>query len=110
MYEKERFSVKMKLDKEILQANGQIEKLGFITDVVAPESSLGDVVDFMNKEEVNQQELKFAYRKKRKLMFMLENIENINSFLCSTCGKEIGIERLLIMPKARLCGSCVISS
>jgi len=110
MYEKERLSIKRKLDKEFIKANAQIEELGLITKVVAPESNLGDVVDFMNKEEASQQKLKFAYRKKRKLLFMLENIEDISSFLCSECGKEIAIERLLIMPKARLCGDCATAS
>ena len=110
MYEKERLSIKTKLDKELIKANAQIEELGSITDVVAPESNLGDVFDPMNKQEANQQKLKLAYRKKRKLLYMLEHMEDISSFLCNVCGKEIAIERLLIMPKARLCEDCATAS
>ncbi len=110
--EKDRLSIKTKLDKELIKANAQIEELGAFADVVAPESSLGDVITFdpMNKEEVCQRQLKRTYIKKRKLLFMLEHLEDISSFLCNVCGKEIAIERLLLMPKAGLCGDCATAS
>ncbi len=110
--EKDRLSIKTKLDKELIKANAKIEELGSIADVVSPESTLGDVISFdpMNKEEVCQRELKRTYIKKRKLLYMLEHLEDISSFLCNVCGKEITIERLLIMPKARLCGDCATAS
>ena len=110
--EKDRLSIKTKIDKELIQTNAQIEELGSFADVVSPESSLGDVISFdpMNKEEVCQRQLKRAYIKKRKLLFMLEHLEDINSFLCNVCGKEIAIERLLLMPKAGFCEDCATAS
>lgn len=109
MYEKERLSIKTKLDNELISANILIDELSSITEVATPESTLGDIRSFdpMNKEEACQIQLKLTYRKKRKLLWMLECLDNINSFLCNSCGKEIGIERLLIMPNARLCSTCV---
>ncbi len=109
--EKDRLSIKTKLDKELIQTNAQIEELGSFADVVSPESSLGDVISFdpMNKVEVCQRELKRAYIKKRKLLFMLEHMEDVSTFLCNVCGKEIAIERLLLMPKAGRCGDCANS-
>lgn len=111
-HEKDYLSIKTKLDKELVKTNVQIEELGLIADVVAPESSLGDVISFdpMNKEEVCQRQLKRTYIKKRKLLFMLEHLEDVSSFLCNVCGKEIAIERLLLMPKARLCVDCATAS
>jgi len=112
MYEKERLSIKTKLDKELTEANMQIEKLSSIADVISPESTLGDIVSFdpSNQQEVCQRQLKLTYKKKRKLLFMVERLDNISSFLCNDCGKEISIERLLMMPYAGLCSSCVEAS
>jgi len=109
MYEKERLSIKTKLDKELIKANTLIEELSSITDVVSPESTLGDIITFdpLNKEEVSQRQLKLTYRNKRKLLNMLDHLDDISLFLCNSCGKEITIERLLMMPKAGLCSDCV---
>lgn len=109
MYEKEHLSIKTKLNKELIKANALIEELSSITVVATPESTLGDIMSFdpMDKQEAYQRQLKLTYQKKRKLLWMLENLDNISSFLCNSCGKEIGIERLLIMPNARLCPACV---
>ncbi len=110
--EEYRLSIKTKLDNELIKANSQIDELGSITDVVSPESTLGDILSFdpMNKEEICQKQLKLAYTRKRKLLYMVERLEDVNSFLCSACGKEIAIERLLIMPYARLCEECARAS
>ena len=112
MYEKERLSIKTKLDIELIKANALIEELSSITDVVSPESTLGDIITFdpLNKIEVSQRKLKLTYRNKRKILNMLNHLDNISSFLCDSCGKEIGIDRLIMMPKAGLCAACIDAS
>lgn len=100
--------LKDKLEKELDIANAQIEKLELTTHVVSPENTLSDIISFGNAstEELNQRELKKVYMKKRKLLYFRERLKNNFSYLCSECGKEIEIERLLIMPKAGICTSC----
>lgn len=112
MYEKERLSIKTKLDIELIKANDLIDELSSITDVVSPESTLGDIITFdpLNKIEVSQRKLKLTYRNKRKILNMLNHIDNISSFLCDSCGKEIAIDRLIMMPKAGFCEACVDAS
>ena len=112
MYEKERLSIKTKLDKELIKANALIEELTSIADVVSPESTLGDIITFdpSNIVEVTQLKLKLTYRNKRKILNMLDHLDDISAFLCDSCGKEIGIDRLIIMPKAGLCEACLDAS
>ena len=103
--------LKDQLKKEVAIANAQIEELELLTHVVSPESTLSDIISFENisEEETNQRQLKKVYMKKRKLLFFTEQLKNNISLSCDTCGKEIELERLLIMPRARLCTACAHS-
>ena len=100
--------LKDKLEKELSIANAQIEELELTTHVVAPENTLSDIISFENasEEELNQRKLKRIYMKKRKILFFKEEMKNNISFLCYRCGEEIDLERLLVMPRARLCKTC----
>lgn len=104
--------LKDQLEKELVIANAKIEELELTTHVVAPESTLSDIISFENasEEEVNQRQLKKVYMKKRKLLFFTEQLKNNFLFLCNECGEEIELERLLVMPSARLCETCVSGS
>ncbi len=104
--------LKDRLDKEVEIANTQIEELELITHVVAPENTLSDIISFENvsEDEANQRQLKGVYMKKRKLLFFREQLKENISFSCHICGKEIDLERLLLMPRARLCGDCATAS
>jgi RNA polymerase-binding transcription factor DksA len=103
--------LKDQLKKEVETANAQIEELELLTHVVSPESTLSDIISFENvsEDEANQRQLKKVYMKKRKLLFFTEQLKNNISLSCDTCGKEIELERLLIMPRARLCAACANS-
>jgi len=103
--------LKDQLKKEVETANAQIEELELLTHVVSPESTLSDIISFENvsEDEANQRQLKKVYMKKRKLLFFTEQLKNNIPLSCDTCGKEIELERLLIMPRARLCEACANS-
>ena len=103
--------LKDQLKTEVAIANAKIEELELLTHVVAPESTLSDIISFENisEDETNQRQLKKVYMKKRKLLFFTEQLKNNISLSCDVCGKEIELERLLIMPRARLCGVCATS-
>ncbi|MBT5933775.1 hypothetical protein [Sulfurimonas sp.] len=96
------------LQKEVEIANIQIIELELHTNVVSPESTLSDMITFENasEEEVNQRKLKRIYMRKRKILYFIERLKSNISLACNECGGEIDLERLLIMPKAGLCGTC----
>jgi RNA polymerase-binding transcription factor DksA len=101
--------LKDQLAKEIDKANKKIEKLEIFTHVVAPENTLSDIITFENasEDELNQRELKRVYMRKRKLLYFQERLKNNFSYICSECGEEIDIERLLVMQRAGICTSCM---
>ena len=78
------------------------------THVVAPENTLSDIITFENasEDELNKRKLKRVYMRKRKILFFIEEMKDNISFSCHNCGEEIDLERLLMMPKARLCNVC----
>lgn len=100
--------LKDQLEIELSIANAQIDELELTTHVVAPENTLSDIISFENpsEEEVNQRKLKRLYMRKRKILFLKEEMKNNISFLCYQCGEEINLERLLMMLRARLCETC----
>ena len=101
--------LKDELPIEIALANAQIVELELTTHVVSPENTLSDIITFENpsEDEVNKRALKRLYMKKRKLLYMQERLKHHFTFLCNGCGEEITLERLLIMPKAGFCTTCV---
>lgn len=103
MYEKERSIIENKLRGELLSVNSYIDKVESYSAITAPESSLGVVLSEQSPSDI---ELKHYYLKKRKLLNFLNRLPDVSSFLCSNCGEMIDIDRLLIMPKASLCGRC----
>ena len=100
--------LKDRLEKEVEIANAQIDELELTTHVVAPENTLSDIITFENASEyeMNQRLLKKTYQRKRKLLRFLDQLKDGSLFSCDVCGKDIEIERLLVMPKSRLCISC----
>ncbi|MEA1983043.1 MAG: hypothetical protein U9N39_05805 [Campylobacterota bacterium] len=96
------------LDKEVALATAQIEELELTTHVVSPENTLSDMITFENASEyeLNQRKLKKIYMRKRKLMRFRDLLAQGSIFTCMECGKDIELERLLGMPKARLCAHC----
>lgn len=103
MYEKEKLIIKNELEKNLLEANERIEKLESYTAITAPESSLGTILSYQTDEE---RELKRFYVRKRKFLYFLDKLDDVNAFLCTNCGSIIELERLLIMSKASLCNAC----
>lgn len=104
--------LKDQLEKELNIANAQIDALELTTHVTAPENTLSDIISFENasEEELRQRELKRIYMKKRKILYFKERLVNNFSYICSECGEEIALDRLLIMPKAGLCSQCANNS
>lgn len=105
MYEKEYLSIKTTLTNELLVLNAYIDKVESYSAITAPESSLGTIISEQKPSDV---ELKRSYVKKRKVMYFLEQLSSIDSFLCKDCGSIIELERLYVMPKACYCGACAI--
>jgi len=103
MYKKEQLTIQTQLTQELACVNTYIDKVESYSAITAPESSLGIILSEQNPSDL---ELKRSYVKKRKLLFFLGKLPDVNSFLCTSCKEIIDLERLLLMPKASYCTTC----
>lgn len=103
MYKKEQLTIQTQLTQELACVNTYIDKVESYSAITAPESSLGII---LSEQKPSDLELKRFYVKKRKLMYFLDRLSNVDSFLCTNCKSIIDLERLFVMPKASLCGTC----
>jgi len=103
MYKKEQLIIHANLTQELACVNEYIDKVESYSAITAPESSLGIVLSEKQDSDI---ELQKTYLKKRKIMYFLERLPDVNSFLCTECNGIIELERLLVMQKASLCETC----
>lgn len=104
MYEKEYSIIKTRITEELLTVNTYINEVESYSAITAPESPLGII---LSKQKDSDIKLQRTYAKKRKLMNFLDRLSSdVKSFLCTNCGEIIDLDRLLLMPKASLCGTC----
>ena len=97
-------TIKTKLIEELSIVNTYIDKTESYTAITAPESSLGIVLSEQKSCDI---ELKSYYVRKRKLMYLLYCLSDTHSFACRNCGETIELERLVVMPKADFCETCI---
>ncbi|NOR56809.1 MAG: hypothetical protein GQ531_11470 [Sulfurovum sp.] len=103
VYENERTIIKAKLEEELIVVNDYIDRVESYSAITAPESPLGII---KSKQKDSDMILQRTYAKKRKLLNFLDRLTDMKSFICTNCGAIIDIDRLLLMPKASLCGTC----
>jgi len=96
--------IKNRLTEELLIVNEYIDKTESYTAITAPESSLGTI---LSKQKPSDIKLKRYYVRKRKIMYLLDCLPEIDSFSCNDCGKTIDLERLISLPKAGYCETCL---
>jgi len=106
VYKKENSRLKDTLLKKLHTVNQYIDKTEKYTAITAPESSLGII---LGKQSTCYIELKSHYVRKRKLMYLLDYINDTRSFTCHDCGKRIDVERLILIPNAHFCQACLSS-
>ncbi len=105
------------MDKKELEKAIQIEldkTASLIKDLenevkpIAPENAIGRVsrMDAINNKSVNEAALNEARKKFAQLQFAQSRLEDDDFGLCSRCGNQIPVGRLLFMPQSRLCVNC----
>jgi len=103
VHQKENSAIKTRFAEELFIVNQYIDKTESYTAITAPESSLGVI---LSKQKSCDIELKHYYVRKRKLMYLLDCLSDTHSFICHDCGETIGLERLILLPKAHFCETC----
>lgn len=100
--------IKDHIAKKIQQVEEHIEELKELTQPVAPDVAIGRVsrMDAINNKSVNEAALRQAKEKLRGLYYAYETIDKATFGVCTSCGGEIPLGRILIVPESTKCMRC----
>ncbi len=100
--------LKTEVAKRISNLKKEIDELKELTKPIAPDCAIGRVsrMDAINNRSVN---IAALTKKKEKLLALKSIINHIyddNFGKCISCGKEIPLGRILIIPESNKCMNC----
>ncbi len=92
----------------ILNLGKEIEELKELTKPIAPDCAIGRVsrMDAINNRSVSVAALTKKKEKLLALKSIINHIDDDNFGKCISCGNEIPIGRILIIPESKKCMSC----
>lgn len=90
------------MEKSIIQIKKTIQP-------IAPDQSLGRLtrMDAIGMKSINEAALRNAQNTLQNLRKGLSLLENEGFGICTKCGSEISVERLMVMPGCEICISCI---
>lgn len=104
----EKEDVRQALGQALEKVRAEIAQLRELTKPIAPENSIGRVsrMDAINNKAVNEAALRKAMVRFRGLESAIERIGDDHFGLCRSCGEDIPVGRLLLLPESVLCVRC----
>jgi len=108
MREKEKETLKSKIESDIRELQKQIDTLQEKARPIAPDCSLGRLtrMEAMAEQEVSQKILDESKLRLTRLQNALSRIDKPMFGICIECEEEIGIERMKIRPESVRCVAC----
>lgn len=108
MKEKERAEVIRRIKSEIDKTEKEIAELKELTKPISPENAVGRLsrMDAINNKSINENRLRTAEAKIRKLEHSLQKSTEKNFGTCARCGGSIQIARLILLPESNYCIRC----
>ncbi len=100
--------VKQLIIEKIDQVTEHVLELEDLTQPIAPDVAIGRVsrMDAINNKSVNEAALRQARAKLHRLQQALENIDKPSFGVCSGCGGQIPMGRIVVMPESTHCVKC----
>jgi len=108
MTNKQKDTIKSKIEQELLFLNSEIGQLATKTQPIAPDCSLGRLTreEMMIEQQIYQHSLSEAQIRVNKLKFALSKVDKEEYGICQECEEEIAYERLLLLPESSHCVAC----
>jgi len=100
--------LKTEVAKRISNLEKEIEELKELTKPIAPDCAIGRVsrMDAINNRSVSVAALTKKKEKLLALKSIINHIDDDNFGKCISCGNEIPLGRILIIPESKKCMSC----
>lgn len=108
MTEKEKLEVVDRIHLELVKTKEDILDLKELTKPISPENAIGRIsrMDAINNKSINDNRLRLAENKLKKLNHALSNSQSENFGSCSRCDGDIQIKRLMLLPESSFCVRC----
>mgnify|MGYP005622221857 CR=1 FL=1 len=108
MDKKTKEQIRKKIAEEISKTTKAIAEYKEQSQPISPENAIGRIsrMDAINNKSIVEAALVQAEEKLKKLQLVEHKIEDEDFGLCSKCGKEIPLGRLMLMPQSHLCVHC----
>ncbi len=109
MVELNKIELKKKIETEIQKTRIKVAEYRELTRPIEPENAIGRIsrMDAINNKSVIEAALRKAVEKLDNLNLALIKVDDDDFGLCIHCHKQIPLGRILIMPHARSCVSCL---
>jgi len=109
MDKKQITEIKELIQKEIVKTENSIADYKEMTGPVVPDDAIGRVsrMDAINNKSVVEAALRVAQRKLNDLQNVMRRVDNAGFGMCVNCKKQIPIQRILLVPQAKVCMNCL---
>lgn len=104
----QRKDIESLIHKQLEVLKEKIQDYKELTKPISPDNAIGRVsrMDAINNKSVNEAALRTAEEKYTKLKTALKNINEEFFGLCTKCGGEIPMGRIVLMPGSNRCVRC----
>ncbi len=100
--------VKFQIEEKIIRLKDDILKLIDLTKPISPDCAIGRIsrMDAINNKSVNEAALRQKKNQLKALEYAIHHLEDLDFGKCITCGQEIPLGRIMLMPESKKCVSC----
>ena len=108
MNNEQKEQIKIAIEKEIEKTERSILEYKELTKPIAPDCAIGRVsrMDSIVNQNVSKTALRKAQSKMKNLIYAQKNIDKKGFGICSRCGADIPMGRILLVPHSKYCVNC----
>ncbi len=109
MDKKQIAEIKDLIQKEIVKTEKSIDDYKEMTGPIEPDDAIGRVsrMDAINNKSVVEAALRAAQRKLNDLQDVVRRVDSAGFGVCVNCKEQIPIQRILLVPQAKVCMACI---
>lgn len=100
--------IKVAIEEEIKKTERSIQEYKELTKPIVPDCAIGRIsrMDAIVNQNVSKTALRKAENKMKNLIYAQNNIHKEGFGICSHCGQDIPMGRILLVPHSRYCVKC----
>ena len=109
MDKKQTEAIKKMIQKEMAKTERSIADYKEMTQPIEPDDAIGRVsrMDAINNKSVAEAALRSAEHKLNDLIGVLRRVDGKDFGICVNCKNPIPIQRILLVPQAKVCMDCI---